>query len=61
MTPTSGIEVLRQEGLATGMENPVLTPRGRERLRLLEDLENEEIARTAEATDFVLSTNALVR
>jgi hypothetical protein len=61
MAPTSKVEPLRRQGLTTEAENPMLTPKGREWLRLLEDLENEEIAQAAETADFVLSTNALFR
>ena len=62
MTPIFIDEELRRAGLATQGQIPSLTPKGREWLRAMEDLETEEVAAGGEAAaDLILSTNALIR
>ena len=53
---------LRSAGLLEGMDMPHLTMKGRDWLRLMEDVETQEVADASEqAADFVLSTNGLFR
>jgi hypothetical protein len=56
------VEKLREAGLARGSQKPVLTPRGREWLRAMEELETEEIADSGGAADdLIVSTSGLFR
>ncbi|MGH2729588.1 MAG: hypothetical protein ACRDJI_03155 [Actinomycetota bacterium] len=56
------VDELQHAGLATQAQSPMLTPKGRQWLRAMEDLETEEIAAGGEAAaDLILSTNALIR
>lgn len=54
------INEMRELGLLEGIEGPHLTPKGREWMRQLEDLTNEEISEDW-AADLVLSVNGLSR
>jgi hypothetical protein len=56
------IDELRSAGLLDQMESPHLTIKGRDWLRVLEDVETQEVTDLSEsAADFVLSTNGLFR
>jgi hypothetical protein len=54
------INELVEAGLLQGMEPAHLTPKGREWLRQLEDVETRDVAEDQSA-DFILSINAISR
>ena len=59
---TIDIEQLRAAGLCDATTTPHLTTKGRTWLRMLEDLETQEVVDGTESSaDFVLSTNGLSR
>lgn len=59
---TTSLDELRTAGLLDGSDAPHLTDKGRDWLRVLEDLreQNDDFVSYA-AADFVLSTNGLFR
>ena len=59
-SPVKSLSELVEAGLLQGMEPAHLTPKGREWLRQLEEVETREVAEDQSA-DFVLSINALSR
>jgi hypothetical protein len=62
MSTTPILEELFDVGLIDGAGGPHLTPKGRNWLRTLEDVETSEVAESGEtAADLVLSTNGLFR
>jgi hypothetical protein len=62
MTRSPTVAELRNAALVSQGSAPVLTHKGREWLRVLEDLQSEEIVADSEtAADLILSTNGLVR
>jgi hypothetical protein len=62
MDTTTTVNELRDFGLLDQSEIPHLTTKGREWLRLLEDLGTQEVADQGEAAaDLILSTNGLFR
>ena len=56
------MDELQRVGLLDAAPSPHLTPKGREWLKALEDLETAEVVEMSEGqADFVLSTNGLSR
>lgn len=62
MTRPPTVTELRNAALVSEGSIPILTRKGREWLRVLEDLQREEVVADSEAAaDLVLSTNGLFR
>ena len=56
------IDELRALGLIDATDIPHLTIKGRDMLRILEDVETQEVTDLSEsAADFILSTNGIFR